>query len=116
MPSINHLSTPVSGASQTSVAETITAIDMTGDPDLRGLWFPGHNASAELAARAKLPAGGFASPLGYWLVAHDGLAPLPSDGMRLVVTVAGEGLPELAAKPGGSGQAGRRFRTHMVKI
>src|SRR5438270_12336243 len=91
-------SDPRNGASRIAFARTITAIDITGDPELRGLWFPGQDAPADLAARAKLPAGGFASPLGYWLVAHDALAPLPGDGLRLAVAAPGEPPSEPAPK------------------
>jgi len=99
-----------------SFARTITAIDITANPQLRGLWFPGHGSAAELTARAGLPAGGYASPLGYWLVAHDGVGPASSDGMRLVVTAPGGEPPGPAAKPVESCQPGRRYRTQTVKI
>ncbi len=106
----------MSGRSETAFARTIAAIDMTGNPELRGLWFPGTRVPVDLASRAGFPAEGFPSPLGYWIVKHDGLAPPSSTGLRMVVTGPGEEAPEFAAKPDESRQAGRQFRMQTVKI
>ncbi len=70
----------------------------------------------DLESRAGLPAPGFPSPLGYWIVKHDGLVPPSSTGLRLVVTGPGEAAPEAAGGPDESRQAGRRFRKQTVKI
>jgi hypothetical protein len=95
---------------------TITAVDITGHPELRGLWIPGYKVPGDLATRAGLAGGGVASPLGYWLVAYEGAVPAPSGGMRLVWTAPGEELPELEATPGSAGMAGRQYRTQTVRI
>jgi hypothetical protein len=116
MSSIPYPSNSQGIACQTSFARTITAIDMTGNPGLRGLWFPGPAVPADLAARATLPAGGQASPLGYWLVTHDGLVPSPGTGPRLVVTDPAAAEIEPVAMPGEPYRPGRRFQTHTVKI
>jgi hypothetical protein len=100
----------------TAHVETITAVDITGNPELRGLWIPGYNVPADLVTRSGLAAGGVASPLGYWLVAHEGQASAPPGGMRLRRTPPGEELPEPAAVSVAAGQAGRRLRTQTVKI
>ena len=95
----------------------ITAFDMTGNPALRGLWFPGTRVPADLASRAGLPSEGFPSPLGYWIVKHDGLAPPSSrTELRIVVTGPGEAAPEVAARADNPHQAGRRCRMPTVKI
>jgi hypothetical protein len=102
--------------SRNTLVRTITAIDITADPALRGLWFPGHGLPADRAALAALPAGGTASPLGYWLVARDGLAPRTGRGPRLVVTAPDTELPELGLDCGDSLGAGRRSRTQTVRM
>ncbi len=68
----------------------------------------------DLASRAGLPAAGFSSPLGYWIVKHDGLTPPASTGLRLVVTGPGEEAPEAAASSEESRRAGRRFCRQTV--
>jgi hypothetical protein len=95
---------------------TITATDITGNAELRGLWIPGYEVPADLAGRAGLSAGGFASPLGYWLVTHEGIAPAPAGGLRLVVTPPGVDAPNHAPRRVPEGQAGRRCRTQRVPI
>ena len=116
MSAAKSLANSLSGGSETPFARTIAAIDMTGNSELRGLWFPGASIAADLAARSGLPAGGYPSPLGYWLVKHDGLVPPSSTGLHMVVSAPGEEAPELAIRPGESHQAGRQFRTQTVKI
>jgi hypothetical protein len=95
---------------------TITAIDITGNPALRGLWFPGHGTATDRDATAALPDGGVASPLGYWLVTQEGLGPPADDALSLVVTPPGVAPPAFAAKSDAAPHAGRRARTQTVTI
>jgi len=116
MSSNTCVSSSDSEVSRNSFARTITAIDVASNPALRGLWFPGDDSPVDHTAPLGLPAGGYASPLGFWLVAHDGVRTSPRDSLRLVVTAPGVDVPVLTAEPGESPRTGRRSRTQTVKI
>jgi hypothetical protein len=107
------------GMARTPFVRTITAIEITGRPELRCLWIPGHDVPADCARRAGLAAGGQASPLGYWLF-EEGTEPAPSasGGLQLVVTAPGAAVPQRAARPrpAPAGPAARRLRTQTVKF
>jgi hypothetical protein len=107
---------PQSGTLAAAHTRTITAVDITGNPELRGLWIPGYEVYADRVVRAGLAPAGVASPLGYWLVAHEGNVSAPADGMRLVRTAPGEELAESTPASPAEGQAGRRFRTQTIRI
>lgn len=106
----------MTGKSEIPFARTIAAIDLTAHSEFRGLWFPGASVPADLASRAGLPAAGFPSPLGYWIVQHEGQATPSSTGPWMVVTGPKEETPEAEAWPDEPRRAGRRFRRQTVKI
>jgi hypothetical protein len=86
-----------------SATDVLWAIDLTEDPRYRQLWLQLAAMPAEQAAALGLPAGGTASPMGYWFYPADGAGAAPPGILVVRVYICpGEEVhadPHLVAAP-----------------